>query len=58
MQIKGDPAIRGGLFLQQRAESLMDQRIDEVLPLVTELVEVHGVFHASCISPVPGPPCG
>ena len=46
MQIKGDPAIRGGLFLQQRAESLMDRRIDEVLPLVTELVEVHGVFHA------------
>jgi len=46
MQIKGDPAIRGGLFLQQRAESLMDRRIDEVLPLVTELVEIHGVFHA------------
>jgi hypothetical protein len=46
MQIKGDPAIRGGLFLQQRAESAMDRRIDEVLDLVVELVEVHGVFHA------------
>jgi len=46
MQIKGDPAIRGGLFLQQRIDSAMDQRIDEVLDLVVELVEVHGVFHA------------
>jgi len=46
MQIKGDPAIRGGLFLQQRAESAMDRRIDEVLALVVELIEVHGVFHA------------
>ena len=46
MQIKGDPAIRGGLFMQRRAESAMDQRIDEVLALVVELVEVHGVFHA------------
>ncbi len=45
-QIKGDPAIRGGLFMQQRAESAMDRRIDEVLALVVELVEVHGVFHA------------
>jgi hypothetical protein len=46
MQIKGDPAIRSGLFLQQRTDSAMDQRIDEVLDLVVELVEVHGVFHA------------
>jgi hypothetical protein len=46
MQIKGDPAIRGGLFMQQRVESAMDSRIDEVLDLVDELVEVHGVFHA------------
>jgi hypothetical protein len=46
MQIKGDPAIRGGLFMQQRVESAMDRRIDEVLDLVVELVEVHGVFHA------------
>ncbi|MDZ7751366.1 MAG: PDC sensor domain-containing protein [Gammaproteobacteria bacterium] len=45
MQLKGDPAIRGGLFNQQRVESLMDARIDEVLDLVTELVAAHGVFH-------------
>ena len=45
VQMKGDPAIRGGLFNQQRVDSLMDGRIDEVLDLVTELVAAHGVFH-------------
>ncbi|WP_038054974.1 PDC sensor domain-containing protein [Thioalkalivibrio sp. ALJ1] len=45
MQLKGDPAIRGGLFNQHRVDSLMDGRIDEVLDLVTELVAAHGVFH-------------
>ena len=46
LQLKGDPAIRGGLFYQQRVESLMDSRIDEVLDLVTELILAHGAFHA------------
>jgi len=46
VQMKGDPAIRGGLFAQQRVESPMDTHIDEVLDLMTELVAVHGVFHA------------
>ncbi len=45
MQMKGDPAIRGGLFNQQRVESPMDLRIDEVLDLVTDLFAAHGVFH-------------
>ena len=45
LQLKGDPAIRGGLFAQQRVESLMDSRIDEVLDLLTELIAAHGVFH-------------
>lgn len=45
IQLKGDPAIRGGLFDQKRVESLMDSRIGEVLDLLTELVAVHGVFH-------------
>ena len=44
--MKGDPAIRGGLFAQQRVESPMDARVDEVLDLMAELVAVHGVFHA------------
>jgi len=46
MQLRGDPAIRAGLFLQERVASPMDQQIDSVLDLVTELVTVHGVFHA------------
>jgi hypothetical protein len=45
IQLKGDPAIRGGLFDQQRVESLMDRRIDEVLDLIVELIAAHGVFH-------------
>jgi hypothetical protein len=44
-QIKGDPAIRGGLFAQCRSESAMDQRMDDVLPLLNELMTEHGVFH-------------
>lgn len=46
MQMKGDPAIRGGLFNQQRVESPMDRRIDEILDLLTDLIATHGVFHA------------
>ncbi len=45
MQLKGDPAIRGGLFNQHRVDSPLDTRIDEVLDLLTELVAAHGVFH-------------
>ena len=46
VQLKGDPAVRAGLFLHQRVESPMDRRLDEVLSLVTELMAVHGAFHA------------
>jgi hypothetical protein len=46
MQLKGDPAIRAGLFHQARVASPMDERIDEVLDLLAELITVHGVFHA------------
>ena len=45
VQMKGDPAIRGGLFAQQRIESPMDKHIDEVLDLLIDLVASHGVFH-------------
>lgn len=44
-QIKGDPAIRGGLFAQQRSQSPMDDRLDDILPLMAELMTEHGVFH-------------
>lgn len=45
-QIKGDPAIRSGLFQQERVTSLMDENIDHVLSLHKALMIDHGVFHA------------
>ncbi|MDD5387773.1 MAG: PDC sensor domain-containing protein [Gallionellaceae bacterium] len=45
MQMRGDPAIRAGLFHQERANSPMDEHIDEVLALLVELMTVHGVYH-------------
>ncbi len=44
-QLKGDPSIRGTVFHQTRAESLMDQNIDTVLGVVEELMVDRGVFH-------------
>ncbi len=44
-QIKGDPAIRNSLFLQQRVNSKMDDDIDAVMALLAELMTQHGVFH-------------
>jgi hypothetical protein len=46
LQLKGDPAIRSGLFHQARATSPMDERIDLVLDLLAELITVNGIFHA------------
>jgi len=46
MQLKGDPAIRGGLFAQQRVVSAMDEKLDDVLDLIQELIIAHGIFHA------------
>jgi hypothetical protein len=45
LQMRGDPAIRAGLFHQERVNSLMDEHMDEVLALLEELICVHGVFH-------------
>ncbi|MGB5733100.1 MAG: PDC sensor domain-containing protein [Thiohalocapsa sp.] len=44
-QLKGDPAIRGSLFEQQRVESLLDRNIDAVLSVIEELITEYGVFH-------------
>jgi len=44
-QLKGDPAIRGTLFEQQRVESLLDRNMDAVLSVIEELVAESGVFH-------------
>ncbi|MBU0657098.1 MAG: PDC sensor domain-containing protein [Gammaproteobacteria bacterium] len=44
-QIKGDPAIRQGVFFQQRVESVMDRHIDNVLSVHEALMLDHGVHH-------------
>ena len=44
-QYKGDPAIRGTLFLQERVQSAMDKRIDEVMDVIHDMIINHGVFH-------------
>jgi hypothetical protein len=44
-QMRGDPSIRQGLFTQQRVESEIDRNIDDVMALMQELIQEHGVFH-------------
>ena len=44
-QIKGDPAIRSGLFLQQRAESEMDTTLDDIMTILEELMLENGIHH-------------
>jgi len=44
-QIKGDPSIRGNVFLQTRAQSPLDEQLNDVLIMLEELIIVHGVFH-------------
>lgn len=44
-QIKGDPAIRQTVFMQQRAISEMDERIDDVIGTINELMCERGIFH-------------
>jgi len=45
-QFRGDPAVRGTVFMQQRVPSLMDAHITEVVDLITLLMCEHGVFHS------------
>ncbi len=44
-QVKGDPSIRSGVFLQRRVDSLMDRNLDEVFSIMNELITEHGIFH-------------
>lgn len=45
-QIKGDPAIRKNLFLQEKISSPMDEHLDEVHDIVRDLLVYRGIFHA------------
>lgn len=46
LQLKGDPAIRQGLFNQCRVESDMDRNIDGTLDVIDQLMRERGIFHA------------
>jgi hypothetical protein len=43
-QVKGDPAIRGSLFQQTRAESPMDRNMQKALSILEELLTERGIF--------------
>jgi len=43
-QVKGDPAIRSGVFQQSRVESLLDGNIELALSVLEELLTQRGVF--------------
>lgn len=45
-QLKGDPAIRSNVFKQSRIQSMLDEKIDLVLPVIEELMTDNGVFHS------------
>lgn len=44
-QFKGDPAIRGTVFQQQRVFSLMDEYLDSAIDVLGMLMRQHGIFH-------------
>ncbi len=43
-QIKGDPSIRGTVFLQTRVESPMDRNLAQALSILEELLSERGMF--------------
>lgn len=45
-QFRGDPAVRGTVFMQERTPSLFDMHIDNALDLIHRLMTQHGVFHS------------
>jgi hypothetical protein len=45
-QFRGDPAVRGTVFMQSRAHSLFDEHFDEAIDRIDTLMREHGIFHA------------
>lgn len=45
-QVRGDPSIRGTVFLQSRVESAMDRKMPKAMSILEELLAERGVFQA------------
>ena len=45
LQIKGDPAIRKNVFLQERSPSRFDRSVDACCRVLKNLIVHHGIFH-------------
>ncbi|MCK7471134.1 MAG: hypothetical protein MZU95_10410 [Desulfomicrobium escambiense] len=44
-QFRGDPSVRGTVFLQTRSESVFDRHFDAAIEQIDRLMREHGVFH-------------
>ena len=44
-QFRGDPSVRGTVFMQTRTHSVFDEHIDSALERIDMLMREHGVFH-------------
>jgi hypothetical protein len=45
-QFRGDPSVRGTVFMQTRAQSLFDEHFDAAIEQIGRLMREHGVFHS------------
>jgi len=45
-QFRGDPSVRGTVFMQTRATSAFDEHFDAAIEQIDRLMRVHGVFHS------------
>jgi hypothetical protein len=45
-QFRGDPSVRGTVFMQTRAHSVFDEHFDAAIEQIGRLMREHGVFHS------------
>ncbi len=45
-QFRGDPSVRGTVFMQTRATSVFDEHFDAAIEQIDRLMREHGVFHS------------
>jgi len=45
-QFRGDPSVRGTVFMQTRTQSAFDEHFDDAIEQIDRLMREHGVFHS------------